>query len=130
MTPKSDAKFKEKLIRGFKYDMKKLVNFQSSSQKSQNLTSMGSFCPKYIRFELKKYRGVIFHDTEQRCKIGIRPDLAVLKMAWGFGGTLIRALKSLKNCILMDFFCPKHMMFQLESSRGIACHDNERWCKT
>ena len=27
MTLKSDAKFKEKLIFGFKYDMKKLVNF-------------------------------------------------------------------------------------------------------
>ena len=25
---------------------------------------MGSFCPKYIMFELIKYRGVIFHDTE------------------------------------------------------------------
>ena len=34
---KSDAKFKEKLTCGFKYDMKDLVNF-----------------PKYIRFELKK----------------------------------------------------------------------------
>ena len=48
MTLKSDAKFKEKLTCGFKYDMKDLVNF-----------------PKYIRFELKKYRGVVFHDTEQ-----------------------------------------------------------------
>ena len=47
MTLKSDAKFKEKLACGFKYDMKDLVNF-----------------PKYIRFELKKYRGVVFHDTE------------------------------------------------------------------
>ena len=45
---KIDAKFKEKLTCDFKYDMKDLVNF-----------------PKYIRFELKKYRGVIFHDTEQ-----------------------------------------------------------------
>ena len=24
---------------------------------------MGYFCPKYMRFELKKYNGVIFHDT-------------------------------------------------------------------
>ena len=37
MTLKSDAKFKEKLTCGFKYDMKDLVSF-----------------PKYIRFELKK----------------------------------------------------------------------------
>ena len=61
MTLKSDdAKFKEKFACGFKY-----LNFHPASQKSENFTSMGSFCPKYMRFELKKYGGVIFHDTEQ-----------------------------------------------------------------
>ena len=48
MTLKIDVKFKEKLTYDFKYDVKDLMNF-----------------PKYIRFELKKYRGVVFHDTEQ-----------------------------------------------------------------
>ena len=48
MTLKSNAKFKEKLTCGFKYDMKDLVNI-----------------PMYINFELKKYRGIIFHDAEQ-----------------------------------------------------------------
>ena len=33
--------------------MKKLVNFHPTTQKSENFTSMGSFCPKYITFELK-----------------------------------------------------------------------------
>ena len=65
MTLKSDAKFKEKLTCGFKYDLKNLVNFRPTTQKSENFSLMGSFCPKYVRFELKKYRGVIFHDTEQ-----------------------------------------------------------------
>ena len=65
MTLKSDAKFKVKLNCGFKYDMKDLVNFNPTTQKSESFTSMGYFCPKYMRFELKKYRGVIFHDTEQ-----------------------------------------------------------------
>ena len=51
MKLKSNEKFKEKLTFGFKYDMKNLANF-----------------PKYIRFELKEYRGVIFNDTEQWCK--------------------------------------------------------------
>ena len=46
MTLKIDAKFKEKLT--FKYDMGKLVNFYPTSQKSENFTSMGSFCRKYI----------------------------------------------------------------------------------
>ena len=99
-----------------------------TTQKSKNFTSMGYFCPKYMRFELKKYRGVIFHDTEQWCKIWINPDLVVSKMAWGIGWTFIRALKSLKNCTLMGSFCPKHM-FQSENFRGIMCHDTEWWCK-
>ena len=65
MELKSDAKFKEKLTYGFKYDMKNLVNNHPTTQKSKNFTLMSYFCPKYLRFELKKYRGVIFHDTEQ-----------------------------------------------------------------
>ena len=65
MTLKSDAKFKEKLTFGFKYDMKNLVNFHPTTQKSKSFTSMRYFCAKYMRLELKKYRGGIFHDTEQ-----------------------------------------------------------------
>ena len=57
MTLKSDAKFKEKLTFGFKYDIRNLVNFHPPTQKSENFTLMGYFCPKYIRFELKKHRG-------------------------------------------------------------------------
>ena len=93
MRLKNDENFKEKLTCGFKYDMRNLMNFHPTTQKSENFTSMGYFCPKYMRFELKKYRGVIFHDTEQWCKIWINPDLVVSKM---------RALKSLKNYTIMD----------------------------
>ena len=107
MTLKSDAKFKEKLTCGFKYDMRNLVNFHPTTQKSKNFTSMGYFCPKYMRFELKKYRGVIFHDTEQWCKIWINLDLVVSKLTWGTGWNFIRALKNLKICTLMGSFCPK-----------------------
>ena len=65
MTLKSDAKFKEKVTCDFKYDMRNWANFHPTTQKSENFTSMGYFCRKYMRFELKKHRGVIFHDTEQ-----------------------------------------------------------------
>ena len=30
---------------------------------------MGSFSAKYILFALKRYRGVIFHETEEEYKI-------------------------------------------------------------
>ena len=65
MTLKNDSKFKEKLTSCFKYDMRNLVNFHPTTQKSEHFTSIGSFCQKHITFELKKYIGVIFHDTEQ-----------------------------------------------------------------
>ena len=65
MTLKSDANIKEKLTGCFKYDMWNLVTFHPTIQKSKNLFSMGYFCPKYMRFDLKKYRGVVFHENEQ-----------------------------------------------------------------
>ena len=49
MTLKSDAKFKETLTCGFKYDMRNLVNFHATSQKAKKFSSMGSFCPKYTK---------------------------------------------------------------------------------
>ena len=129
MTLKSDTNFKEKLTCDFKYYMKDLVNFHAITQKSKSFTSIGYFCPKYIRFELKKYRGVIFHDREQWWKNWINLGLVVSKMGWGIGWTFIRALKSLKNCTLMGCFCPKNIMFQLENFRGVMCHDTERRCE-
>ena len=51
MTMNSDAKFKEKLTTVLKYDMRNLVNFDSTTQKSE------SFCRKYMRFEIKKNTG-------------------------------------------------------------------------
>ena len=64
MTMKSDVKFNKKQTCGFKHDMKDLVNFHPSTQKSESFTSIGYFCRKYMMFDLKKYRGVILHDTE------------------------------------------------------------------
>ena len=62
-------------------------------------------------------------------KLNKYPELMVSKMAWGIGWSFIRALKNLKNCTLMSSFCPKHIMFQLETFREIMCHDTEGWCK-
>ena len=61
MILKSVAKFEEKPIFCFIND-KKIC------------TLIGSFCAKYIRFELKKYRGVISHDSEESCKIRRKTD--------------------------------------------------------
>ena len=60
MTLKGDAKFKEKLTCGFKYDMRNLMNFHPTTQTSKNFTSMGYFCPKCTRFELKSTEELSF----------------------------------------------------------------------
>ena len=113
MTLKSDAKFEEKLTLGSKNDMRNLVNFHPTTQKSENFTSIDYFCPKCMRFELKKYRGVIFHDTEAM-QNGI--------INWV---NFHYSTQSLKNCTMMGSFCQKHLIFQLENFRGIMCHDTE-----
>ena len=58
MTLKIDAKFTETLICCFKID-KNLVKSNPSTQKYQK-------CVPVVQMSgLKKYRGVIFHDTEE-----------------------------------------------------------------
>ena len=63
MALKNDEKSEEELTCRFKIDIRNLTNFYSSTWFSKIYTLMGCFWPKYVMFELKKYRGVIFHDT-------------------------------------------------------------------
>ena len=77
----------------FQIQHEKFGEFSPNHSKVWKFHFDGLFCPKYMRFELKKYRGVIFHDTEQWRKIWINPDLVISKIAWGIGWTLIRAFK-------------------------------------
>ena len=74
---------KKNWVFGFKNDMKNFLNFHSTTRKYKTFTLMGYFCPKYMRFELKKYRRVIFRDTEQWSNIWINPNIVIPKMAWG-----------------------------------------------
>ena len=57
---------------------------------------ISSFYRKYKQFQLKKYRIVMSHYTEEWCKIWRKTDLLFQKMTriWWI---LIRALESLKN---------------------------------
>ena len=63
MTLKEDVKFEEKLICYLKND-KNLVNFDLSTQNSQNFVFDWFLLCKVYNFDLKRHRGVIFHDTE------------------------------------------------------------------
>ena len=66
---KSDAKLKEKLTLGSKNDMRNLVNFHPTTQKSKNFTLMGYFCPKYMRFELKNTKELSFMTLNNDAKL-------------------------------------------------------------
>ena len=60
MTLESDAKFEEKLTCGSKNDMRNLMNFHPTIQKSKNFTLMDYFCPMYMTFELKNKEELSF----------------------------------------------------------------------
>ena len=55
------------------------------SKISKICTLIGCLWPKYIMFELKKYRGVMFDVTEYWCKIWMKTDLYFLKWHKEFG---------------------------------------------
>ena len=79
MTLKNDEKSKEKLLQNWHKEFDKF--WLKNSKVSKIYTLMGSVWPKYIMFELKNYREVIFHDTRVDAKIK-KNWLMVWKMTW------------------------------------------------
>ena len=73
MTMKNDAKFEKELTCPFKTPHE-FDKFWREYSRVSNIYSL-NFWPKYTMFELKKYWGVMFHDTEEWCKIGRKIDL-------------------------------------------------------
>ena len=60
----------------------KVQNFRLSTVHAefhQICTFIGSFCWKYIKFQLRKYRGVMSHDIKERCKIWRKTDFSFHK---------------------------------------------------
>ena len=64
---------------------------------------MCSYCAKYLMFDLKKYRVVIFHDTEEWCK-----------MTWGIRQIFIRALECVKLELWWDPFAQSRKCMSLK----------------
>ena len=69
MTLMIDAKFEKKTDLLFQ----KWQEFGEFSPEHSKVSKIcffiGSSCAKYLMFDLKKYRGVVFYDTEKRYKI-------------------------------------------------------------
>ena len=64
---------------------------------SKICTLMGCFWPKYIMFELKKYRGVMFDGTEYWCEIWRKTDLYFQKWHEEFGKCSPEHIRKSKN---------------------------------
>ena len=89
---------------------------------------IGFFCWKCIKFQLKKYRGVVSHDTEDWCKIWRKTDL--LFQNWQeFGEFWSEHSKVSKIYTLIGPLREKHVMFDLKKCRGVIFHDTREWCK-
>ena len=71
---KSDAKFEEKLTCCFKMIIIWWI-LTWAIEIPQSFTLICPFCTNYLKFDLRKYRGVIFYDNEQWCKIWRKTDL-------------------------------------------------------
>ena len=95
------------------------------SKVSKIFILMGSFWAKYIFFELKKYRGIIFHETEERYKIWRGIDLSFQNWHKEFDKFWPEHSKVSKIFILMGSFWAKYIMFELKKYIGIIFHDTE-----
>ena len=109
----------------------KVHNFRFSTAQvkyHQICTLIGCFCWKYIKFQLKKYRGVISHGPEQWCKIWRKTDLLFQK--WQeFGEFWSEHSKVSKTCTFIGSFRAKYIMFWPKKYRGVIFHDTEESCK-
>ena len=89
---------------------------------------IGFFCWKDIKFQLKKYRGVMSHYTEDWCKIWRKTNFFFQK--WQeFGEFWSEHLKVWKVCTLIGPFCAKYITFDLKKYRGVIFHETRMWCK-
>ena len=87
---------------------------------------MGCFLPKFIMCELKKYRGVMFDDTEYWCKIWRKTDLRSQKWHEKFGKFSPEHSKVSKLGFWWDpLIQSRKCIYKLKTYRGVICHDNE-----
>ena len=114
MTLESDAKFEEKLALGFKNDMTNLVNFNVNSCKFENLhfdMLLSSIAYKVSAKKVQKsyvpWHGRVIQTLKKN-------SLFVWKITWEIWWIITQAVKNLKICTLMGYFCQKYVMFELK----------------
>ena len=79
--------------------------------------------------ELKIFRGVLYHDNEEWCKIWRRIDLSSQNWHEEFDEFWPGHLKLSKIYTLMRSSWTKYLMFELKRYRRVMLNDTEEWCK-
>ena len=90
---------------------------------------MGSFWAKYILSQLKRYRRVIFHETEEGHKTCRGIDSSFQNWLKEFDKIWPEHSKVSKIFILMSSFWAKYIFFELKKYRGIVFHETEEGYK-
>ena len=90
---------------------------------------MCSFWAKYLLFELKKYRGVIFQETEEGYTIWGRIDSPCQNWHKEFDKFWPEGSKVSKIFPLMGSLWAKLILFELKKYRGVIFHENEEGYK-
>ena len=90
---------------------------------------MCSFWAKYILFELKKNKGVIFHETEEGYKIWKGIDLLLQNWHKAFDKFWPERSKVSRFFTLMGSFWAKNILFELKKYRWVIFHESEEGYK-
>ena len=90
---------------------------------------MGPFWAKYVLFELKKYRRVILHETEEGYKIWIGINLSFQNWHKEFDKFWPEHSKVSKILALMGSFWAKYILFGVKRYRGVIFYETEEGYK-
>ena len=105
-------------------------NWSEQSKISKIFILIGSFWAKYIFFELKRYREVIFRDIEEWCKIWRKTDLLHGKWHEEFCKFSWEHLKASKLELWYKMLLYKvENVWALNLQWSYMCHANEEWYK-
>ena len=108
MTLESDAKFEKKLAHGFKNNITNLVNFNASSDRSENL-----------HFDVLLLSILYKLSAKKVLRSYLSWNWRVIQ-TWEMWWILTRAVENPKICTLMGYFCQKYVMFELKWYRRIV----------
>ena len=114
MTMKNGAKFEDELTCHFKIHLRIGECLPEPFKVSKMFILMGYFWAKYILIELKKYRGIIFHETEKEYKIWRGTDLSFQNCHMKFYKFWPEHLYVSKIFILVGSFLAKYILFELK----------------